>query len=686
MSVGTLTVNLLMKTGQFETDTKRAERRAKQMADNINKSVKIAGAALAGAAIAGVAAFANEMKNAIDRADEMSKAAQKIGVTTESLSRLSYAADLSGVSIEQLQTSLAKLVKYQSAAAGGNKDAIDTFKALGIAVTDSTGNLRNSEQVLSDFAAIFKQLPDGANKTALALKVFGKSGAELIPLLNGGADGLARMSDESDRFGNTISTKAGKQAEEFNDNLSRVKTQLQGVALAVAVDLLPDLVRFSESLQDINNDSSKTSSTVKDIADAFRLLGVAVQSVGVAYRLYKEQGIFGDGVIKTMQNETAERDKQAALYDSNLAKVRSGPQNGSSSRGRGPRLKSSADVQSQVRNALAGSTAVVNTGASKAAAEASRAKAEADREAADAARDLDSAYQSLNSVLDAQAIELGGDLVQAAISYREEMVEIQKVEDELIKQHKLDESTQASLNQAREQALGLYQKTTDAINAQLSPAEEELTQLRTELELLGLTNDERAKRAFLLNNPGSTDAQATEAAGLVSAIDQAQRATQAMDNFRNSASDALAGFIDGSMSAKDAFTAFADSVIQQIANILAEQAIASLFGNQGQSGGGGYGDAIGSIFSSLFGGGRASGGGVSGNRMYRVNENGPEILNYKGDDFLMMGGNSGFVKQRGGGGSSHVTVNVSPITERRAALQIAQRVAEKQRTAITRNG
>jgi len=241
MSLGTLTVNLLMKTGQFETDTKRAERRAKQMADNINKSAKLVGVALAGAAIAGVAAFANEMKNAIDRADALSKSAQKIGVTTESLSRLAYAADLSGVSIDQLQSALAKMVKYQAEAAQGNQEASQTFSAFGIAIKDSAGNLRNSEQILSDYAAVFKQLPDGAQKTALALRVFGKSGAELIPLLNGGADGLARMSEESDRFGNTISTKAGKQAEEFNDNLSRVKTQLQGVALAVAVDLFKNV-------------------------------------------------------------------------------------------------------------------------------------------------------------------------------------------------------------------------------------------------------------------------------------------------------------------------------------------------------------------------------------------------------------------------------------------------------------
>jgi hypothetical protein len=157
-----------------------------------------------------------------------------------------------------------------------------------------------------------------------------------------------------------------------------------------------------------------------------------------------------------------------------------------------------------------------------------------------------------------------------------------------------------------------------------------------------------------------------------------------MDQFRASAEDAFAGFLTGSMSAKDAFESFADSVVQQIARILAQQAIESLFGGMGGTGGGLFGGGIGDFFGSLFGGGRASGGAVQGNRLYRVNENGPEMLSYQGKDFLMMGSGAGMVKPNSGG--ANVTINLPPSSGRRTEVQAAQRAAEESRRALARNG
>jgi phage-related minor tail protein len=286
-------------------------------------------------------------------------------------------------------------------------------------------------------------------------------------------------------------------------------------------------------------------------------------------------------------------------------------------------------------------------------------------------------------LLDRQAAEIGGPLVQAAQDYRDQMVELDRVEKEYSDQGKLTADVVDSLNLARERATEIYQGQTQAILDQKTPADEELERLRNELELLGLTNEERAKRAFLLNNPGATEEQATEASGLVTAIEQAAQAQQAMDAFRSSAADAFEGFLTGSMSAADAFESFADSVVSQIARILAQQAIESLFGGFGGMGGGSFGGSIGSIFGSLFGGGKANGGAVSPGRYYRVNENGPEMLTYQGKDFLMMGQGAGMVHSNSGG--SNITVNVSPTTDRRTAQQVAQRIAEKGNMAMARN-
>jgi hypothetical protein len=91
-------------------------------------------------------------------------------------------------------------------------------------------------------------MEDGATKTALAIQIFGKSGAEMIPLLNGGADGMKRLAEESDRTGNTISTKTAAAAEKFNDTLTRIGEIMQGVVNKVMEAALPALQSLADTL------------------------------------------------------------------------------------------------------------------------------------------------------------------------------------------------------------------------------------------------------------------------------------------------------------------------------------------------------------------------------------------------------------------------------------------------------
>jgi len=189
------------------------------------------------------------VKGAIDHADALSKSAQKAGVTTEALSRLEWAAKLSDVSLEQLTGGLGRLSKTMlEVATGSQGPAATAFKALGISVTDAAGNLRNSDAVFADIADRFARMEDGAVKSALAVNLFGRAGADLIPLLNSGRDGLKAMADESDRFGNTISTSTGKAAEQFNDTLTRISAILGGVVNKVMEDVLPSLQSLANML------------------------------------------------------------------------------------------------------------------------------------------------------------------------------------------------------------------------------------------------------------------------------------------------------------------------------------------------------------------------------------------------------------------------------------------------------
>lgn len=245
MAAGSITVDLLMKTGSFESDTNRATKAAEKRFKELKQEASDMGTVIAGSFAAVTAAAAYLGKQAIDTMDQMGKLAQSAGQSVEQFSALAYAGDLAGVSNDQLASAMVKLSKNMVDAAEGSGDAAKGFDALGVSVKNADGSLKTSDQVLSEVAGKLAGYRDGAEKTALAVNIFGKAGADLIPLLNGGADGLQKMKDEAQRLGVVLDTESVKAAEEFNDNLSRMKATMDGLTLAIAKEALPTLTDLS---------------------------------------------------------------------------------------------------------------------------------------------------------------------------------------------------------------------------------------------------------------------------------------------------------------------------------------------------------------------------------------------------------------------------------------------------------
>jgi hypothetical protein len=270
-----------------------------------------------GAAFAAVAtSIAVGVKVAIDRADELSKLSQKIGVPIEQLSSLAYAADLAGVPIEGLGNGIKKLSINLQEAASGNLTATASraLTALGVSATDANGKLRSTSEVLPQLADKFAEMKDGAGKTALAVAIFGKQGAELIPLLNGGATALNEMTDRAKSMGLVLDTQTGKAAEEFNDRLSDLAYGLRGLFTQVSARLLPVINDLTQAFADWVRGSGDGVTAANSIADgifsiyeralvtitAIEKLG---NSLGAFYRSAK--ALFTDEVVKDIQDSNA---------------------------------------------------------------------------------------------------------------------------------------------------------------------------------------------------------------------------------------------------------------------------------------------------------------------------------------------------------------------------------------------
>src|SRR3990170_3944932 len=242
-NLGQLTLDIVARIGGFTGPLDQAARQSKKTADDISQNIgklksvfmNIFPAAAAAASVAGITAF---VKSTIDAADHMEKLSQSAGVSVETLSTMGYAAKFSGIDIEKLADGYKKLSKSMSETASGTGEAKKAFDVLGISVKNSDGSLKSSEQVMLELADKFAGMEDGAGKTALAMKFFGKSGADLIPMLNEGSAGLAEFAQKARDSGNALSTKAAAAAAEFNDKLDELAGKLKGTVLPYVQDFV----------------------------------------------------------------------------------------------------------------------------------------------------------------------------------------------------------------------------------------------------------------------------------------------------------------------------------------------------------------------------------------------------------------------------------------------------------------
>ncbi|HEV7344260.1 MAG TPA: hypothetical protein VGN60_01320 [Devosia sp.] len=252
-------------------------KKSKSEVDGFSHAAKIGFAAVAAAAAAAAAGMAVMVKGSIDNADAMRKSAQAAGVTTEALSRLRYAADLSGVSAGTLDTAMGRLSRTMNDMANGTSNAATkAMDALGLAAVDSEGKLRSSTDVLGDIAERFAGMEDGAQKTATAIEIFGRSGAQLIPLLNAGRGGLAAMTAEADRLGITLTDSTAKSAEQFNDNLTRLSSAAMGFSNQVMAAVLPALVRATDAMVWLSQNSEVLVGGLIEVARYAGVVGAAL--------------------------------------------------------------------------------------------------------------------------------------------------------------------------------------------------------------------------------------------------------------------------------------------------------------------------------------------------------------------------------------------------------------------------
>jgi hypothetical protein len=229
------------------------------------------------------AGFGAMIKSSIDSADALDEMSQRVGISVETLSTLKPAAELTGVSAEIFEKGLRKLSTTMLEAATGSEDAKQRFAALGVTFQNQDGALRATDEVLLDLADRFKAMPDGAEKTALAIDTFGKSGADLILFLNQGREGVDALRTEMQAFGLEVSTETAAQAATFKDSLDKLHFASGMVGNQIIASVLPALNDMAGGMVE----SAKQGGTLRAILDGvvlvLKTLALGAATVGKAF-------------------------------------------------------------------------------------------------------------------------------------------------------------------------------------------------------------------------------------------------------------------------------------------------------------------------------------------------------------------------------------------------------------------
>jgi hypothetical protein len=162
----------------------------KQVNDQVKSSEKsLAGLAgplksiLPAATVAGVVAgIGATMVKAAELGEQLDLMRQKTGLSTDFLQDLKFAADTSGSSLDGLGTASRKLAVAFSDAFSGNEAAVAQFEKLGLSVSELQG--MNVDQRFRAVAKAIALIQDPTEKAAAAVALFGKSGMDMIPVID----------------------------------------------------------------------------------------------------------------------------------------------------------------------------------------------------------------------------------------------------------------------------------------------------------------------------------------------------------------------------------------------------------------------------------------------------------------------------------------------------------------------
>ena len=294
---------------------------------NIGGKAKTAGKMVGGvglAAAGAATALAALVKVNVDFMDKLDKTSSKLGIETDFLQNMRFAAEQTGVKVEALDMGLQRFIRRAAEAASGTGEAKRAFEQLGIQLKDSNGNLRGVELLMNDVADGIMNTADSAEQVRLAFKFFDSEGVSLVNTLKNGSKGLKEFKTEAENLGLIISKESIKKAAMFADSLNILKKQFTAITANLTAAFIPILqdasTQLSTMMANFKGNDKDFENFGKNLAihviEATKNATLAIHSFFLSVRLEFEKlkAVFGQGnpelvaIIKDIEDMEASMD------------------------------------------------------------------------------------------------------------------------------------------------------------------------------------------------------------------------------------------------------------------------------------------------------------------------------------------------------------------------------------------
>lgn len=253
MEIFKLFGSILIDSAEAQASISKTGEKAEGIASKLGKGIQTAakwGAGIAAGATAAGAAIMGVATKAAAATDDIDKMSQKIGISREAYQEMAFAMSQSGTDVSLLQSGVKTLTNQMQSAAEGGKTASAAFEALGLSIYDSNGQLKSQEEMMFEAMSALQGMDDQTQKAALAVDLFGRSGTELMPMLNGAAGSIDEMRQKAHDLGLILSDDAVDAGVQFTDTMDQLKRSFSAAATNIGVELMPIIMSLATWITD----------------------------------------------------------------------------------------------------------------------------------------------------------------------------------------------------------------------------------------------------------------------------------------------------------------------------------------------------------------------------------------------------------------------------------------------------